>query len=109
GQQGPRRVAGDRHRRDVAPGGQPMSARARLGGALGLVLLGGAGALLVSGRAWQTVTAPRARPFTDEVVNVSGRTLEPAVAAPGGVALAGVGAGLGPPGIARPPGRGGVA
>ena len=45
-----------------------MSARARLSGALGLVLLVGAGALLLSGRAWQTVTAPRSLPFTDEVV-----------------------------------------
>jgi uncharacterized membrane protein (TIGR02234 family) len=78
-----------------------MSARARLGGALGLVLLGGAGALLVSGRAWQTVTARRARPFTDEVVDVSGRTLEPAVAALGVVALAGVVAVLATRGIAR--------
>ena len=78
-----------------------MSARARLGGALGLVLLGGAGALLVSGRAWQTVTAPRPRPFTDEVVDVSGRTLEPAVAALGVVALAGVVAVLATRGVAR--------
>jgi hypothetical protein len=78
-----------------------MNARARLGGALGLVLLGGAGALLASGRAWQTVTAPRARPFTDEVVNVSGRTLEPAIAALAVVALAGVVAVLATRGIAR--------
>lgn len=78
-----------------------MRARARLSGALGLVLLGGAGALLVSGRAWQTVTAPRARPFTDEVVAVSGRTLEPAVAALGVVALAGVVAVLATRGVAR--------
>jgi uncharacterized membrane protein (TIGR02234 family) len=78
-----------------------MNARARLGGALGLVLLGGAGALLVSGRTWQTVTAPRPRPFTDEVVDVSGRTLEPAVAALGVVALAGVVAVLATRGVAR--------
>jgi uncharacterized membrane protein (TIGR02234 family) len=78
-----------------------MSGRARLAGALGLVLLGGAGALLVSGRAWQTVMAPRARPFTDEVVDVSGRTLEPAVAALGVVALAGVVAVLATRGVAR--------
>jgi uncharacterized membrane protein (TIGR02234 family) len=73
----------------------------RLGGALGLVLLGAAGALLVSGRTWQTVTAPRPRPFTDEVVDVSGRTLEPAVAALGVVALAGVVAVLATRGVAR--------
>lgn len=78
-----------------------MSGAARLGGALGLVLLGGAGALLASGRAWQTVTAPRPRPFTDEVVAVSGRTLEPAVAALGVVALAGVVAVLATRGMAR--------
>jgi uncharacterized membrane protein (TIGR02234 family) len=78
-----------------------MSARARLAGVLGLVLLGGAGALLVSGRAWQTVTVSRARPFTDEVVDVSGRTLEPAVAALGVVALAGVVAVLATRGVAR--------
>jgi uncharacterized membrane protein (TIGR02234 family) len=78
-----------------------MSARGRLAGALGLVLLGGAGALLVSGRAWQTVTVSRARPFTDEVVDVSGRTLEPAVAALGVVALAGVVAVLATRGVAR--------
>jgi tryptophan-associated transmembrane protein len=78
-----------------------MNARARLAGALGLVLLGGAGALLVSGRAWQTVTVSRARPFTDEVVDVSGRTLEPAVAALGVVALAGVVAVLATRGVAR--------
>lgn len=77
------------------------SARARLGAALGLVLLGAAGALLVSGRAWQTITAPRLRPFTDEVVDVSGRTLEPAVAALGVVALAGVVAVLATRGWAR--------
>ncbi|HEY7046429.1 MAG TPA: Trp biosynthesis-associated membrane protein [Jatrophihabitantaceae bacterium] len=78
-----------------------MNARARFGTALGLVVLAGAGALLTSGRAWQTVTAPRARPFADQVVDVSGRTLEPAVAALGVVALAGVVAVLATRGIAR--------
>ena len=78
-----------------------MNDRARFGAALGLVVLGGAGALLTSGRAWQTVTAPRPRPFADAVVDVSGRTLEPAVAALGVVALAGVVAVLATRGIAR--------
>lgn len=78
-----------------------MSARARFGAALGLLVLGGAGALLASGRAWQTVTAPRPRPFADAVVEVSGRTLEPAVAALGVVALAGVVAVLATRGLAR--------
>ena len=78
-----------------------MSARARFGAALVLMLLGGAGALLVSGRAWQTIVAPRPRPFADEVVDVSGRTLEPLVAALGLAALAGVVAVLATRGIAR--------
>jgi tryptophan-associated transmembrane protein len=43
----------------------------------------------------------RARPLTDEVVDVSGRTLEPAVAALGVVALAGVVAVLATRGVAR--------
>lgn len=78
-----------------------MNTRAMFGGALGLLVLGGAGALLASGRAWQTVTAPRPRPFADAVVDVSGRTLEPAVAALGVVALAGVVAVLATRGIVR--------
>ncbi|HEY3629372.1 MAG TPA: Trp biosynthesis-associated membrane protein [Jatrophihabitantaceae bacterium] len=78
-----------------------MNDRARFGAALGLLALGGAGALLASGRAWQTVTAPRPRPFGDAVVDVSGRTLEPAVAALGVVALAGVVAALATRGIVR--------
>ncbi len=78
-----------------------MSARARFGAALGLAVLGGAGALLTSGRAWQTATAPRPRPLADAVVDVTGRTLEPAVAALGVVALAGVVAVLATRGIAR--------
>ena len=78
-----------------------MIARARFAAALVLTLVGGAGALLVSGRAWQTIVAPRPRPFADEVVGVSGRTLEPLVAALGLVALAGVVAVLATRGIAR--------
>jgi uncharacterized membrane protein (TIGR02234 family) len=75
--------------------------RARFGVVLGLVALGGAATLLVSGRAWQTLTVPRPRPFADEIVDVSGRTLEPAGAALGIVALAGVVAVLATQGIAR--------
>jgi uncharacterized membrane protein (TIGR02234 family) len=48
------------------------------------------GVLVFAGRAWQTITAPRPRPLADEVLGVSGRTLEPAVAALALVALAGV-------------------
>jgi uncharacterized membrane protein (TIGR02234 family) len=75
--------------------------RARFGAVLGLVLLGGAGALLTSGRAWQTVTATRPRPFAEAVVDVSGRTIEPAVAALAVVALAAVVAVLATRGLAR--------
>jgi uncharacterized membrane protein (TIGR02234 family) len=75
--------------------------RTRYALALVLVLLAGAGALLVSGRAWQTIVAARPRPFADEVVDVSGRTLEPAVAALGLVALAGVVAVLATRGVGR--------
>ncbi len=78
-----------------------MKDRARFASALLLTLLSGAGALLVSGRSWQTIVAPRPRPFADDVVDVSGRTLEPAVAALGLVALAGVVAVLATRGIGR--------
>lgn len=78
-----------------------MKDRARLAGALALVLVGGAGALLASGRAWQTVVVPRPRPFADAIVDVSGRTLEPALAALAVVALAGVVAVLATRGTAR--------
>lgn len=81
--------------------GRAMNDRVRFVGALGLIVLGGAGALLASGRAWQTVTVPRPRPFADAVVDASGRTLEPAVAALGVVALAGVVAVLATRGIVR--------
>jgi uncharacterized membrane protein (TIGR02234 family) len=78
-----------------------MTGRVRLAGALLLALLGGGGALLASGRSWQTVVASRPRPFADAVVHVSGRTLEPALAALGLVALAGAMAVLATRGLAR--------
>ena len=78
-----------------------MRQRAQFAAALALMLLGGGGALLVSGRAWQRIVVARPRPFSDEVVSVSGRTLEPAVAALGVVALAGVVAVLATRGVAR--------
>lgn len=78
-----------------------MTERGRFAGALALLLIGGAGALLLAGRSWQRIVAPRPRPFTDEVVSASGRTLEPAVAALAVVALAGVVAALATRGIAR--------
>lgn len=64
--------------------------RAEFGLALLLDLLGAAGALLISTRAWQTVLTPRPRPFADDVLNVSGRTLDAASTALALVALAGV-------------------
>jgi uncharacterized membrane protein (TIGR02234 family) len=78
-----------------------VTGRSQLASALGLAVLAGAGALLVSGRAWQTVVAPRPRPFADEVLDVSGRTVEPLVPAFGLVALAGVVAVLATRGVAR--------
>ncbi len=78
-----------------------MKDRAQFAAALALTLLAGAGALLVSGRGWQTVVAARPRPFADEVLDVGGRTLEPAVAALGLVALAGVVAVLATRGLGR--------
>ncbi len=78
-----------------------MRARAEFAVALVADLVGAAGALLISARAWQSILAPRPRPLADVVVPVSGRTLEPAVFALGLVALAGVVAVLATRGIAR--------
>ena len=50
---------------------------------------------------WQTVTAHRARPLADDVLEVSGRTLHPAVTGLAVVALAGVVGILATRGIAR--------
>jgi uncharacterized membrane protein (TIGR02234 family) len=58
--------------------------------ALVLDLVGAGGALLVSLRHWQTVSAARPAPLTDVVVQVSGRTVDAAPTALGLVALAGV-------------------
>jgi uncharacterized membrane protein (TIGR02234 family) len=67
---------------------------------LGLII-GGALALFASGRSWQTVTAHRARPLADDVLDVTGRTLHPAVSGFAVVALAGVVGILASRGIAR--------
>jgi uncharacterized membrane protein (TIGR02234 family) len=67
---------------------------------LGLIV-GGALALFASGRGWQTVTAHRARPLADDVLDVSGRTLHPAVTGLAVVALAGVVGILATRGMAR--------
>jgi uncharacterized membrane protein (TIGR02234 family) len=67
---------------------------------LGLII-GGALALFAGGRGWQTVTAHRARPLADEALDVTGRTLHPAVTGLAVVALAGVVGILASRGIAR--------
>jgi uncharacterized membrane protein (TIGR02234 family) len=58
--------------------------------ALLLEVLGAGGALLVSTRSWQTVTTPRPAPLHDDVLQLSGRTVDAAPTALALVALAGV-------------------
>ena len=58
--------------------------------ALLLDLLGAAGALLIAARPWQTLTTPRPRPLRDDVLDLSGRTVDAAPTALALVALAGV-------------------
>lgn len=67
-----------------------MRERAEFAGALLLQLLGAAGALLIAGRTWQTAITPRPRPFRDDVLHLSGRTVDAAPTALALVALAGV-------------------
>jgi len=55
-----------------------------------LQTVGAAGALLVATRTWQTVVTPRSRPFAEDVLDLSGRTVDPAPTAVALVALAGV-------------------
>jgi uncharacterized membrane protein (TIGR02234 family) len=60
--------------------------------ALALVLdaIGAGGALLISMRTWQTATTPRPAPLHDDVLQLSGRTVDAAPTALALVALAGV-------------------
>jgi uncharacterized membrane protein (TIGR02234 family) len=58
--------------------------------ALAVLLVGAAGAVLISTRTWQTVFTPRPRPFRDDVLRLSGRTIDAAPTALALVALAGV-------------------
>ena len=53
-------------------------------------VIGAAALLLLATRDWQTVTTVRERPFADDVLQVSGRTVDGAVTALALVALAGV-------------------
>lgn len=58
--------------------------------ALLLDLIGAGCALLIATRTWQTVDTPRPRPFGDDVLGLSGRTVDAAPTALALVALAGV-------------------
>lgn len=69
--------------------------------ALLLDLVGAGAALLVSTRTWQTVITPRPAPLHDDVLHVSGRTLDAAPTALALVALAGVVAVLATRGVVR--------
>jgi uncharacterized membrane protein (TIGR02234 family) len=74
---------------------------AAFGLALLLDLLGAAGALLVALRRWQTITTPRPAPLHDDLLRVSGRTIDAAPTALALVALAGVVAVLATRGMVR--------
>lgn len=58
--------------------------------ALALDLVGAAGALLIAVQHWQTIATPRPAPFPDDILDVSGRTVDSAPTAFALVALAGV-------------------
>jgi uncharacterized membrane protein (TIGR02234 family) len=78
-----------------------MNRSAVFASALLLDLIGAAGALLVATRHWQTVTTPRPAPLRDDVLDLSGRTVDAAPTALALVALAGVVAVLATRGVAR--------
>jgi uncharacterized membrane protein (TIGR02234 family) len=78
-----------------------MRSRAEFTLALVLDLLGAAGALLIARRTWQTARTPRPRPLADDVLSISGHTLDTATTALGLVALAGVVAVIATRGVAR--------
>jgi uncharacterized membrane protein (TIGR02234 family) len=67
-----------------------MSRRGEFAGALVAQALGAGVVLLLATRDWQTVTTVRSRPFADDVLGLSGRTLDAAPTALALVALAGV-------------------
>lgn len=69
--------------------------------ALLLDIVGSSAALLISTRPWQTIVVDRARPLADVTVQISGRSLDPAILGATLVALAGVVAVLATRGIAR--------
>lgn len=69
--------------------------------ALAAQLVGAVVILLVATRQWQTITTVRQHPFADDVVGVSGRTVDGAVTALALVALAGVVAVIATKGVVR--------
>jgi uncharacterized membrane protein (TIGR02234 family) len=69
--------------------------------ALLLDLLGAVGVLLIATRTWQTVTTPRPAPLHDDVLDMTGRTVDAAPTALALVALAGVVAVLATRGVVR--------
>ena len=69
--------------------------------ALLLDLVGAGGALLVSIQHWQTITTPRPAPLRDDVLQLTGRTVDSASTALALVALAGVVAVLATRGVVR--------
>jgi uncharacterized membrane protein (TIGR02234 family) len=75
--------------------------RAEFASALLLDLLGAAGTLLLASRTWQTVITPRPRPLADDVLQLTGRTIDDAGTALSLVALAGVVAVLATRGLGR--------
>src|SRR4051812_39543684 len=78
-----------------------MKRYALFAAALLLDLVGAAGALLVATRHWQTITTPRPAPLHDDVLGLSGRTVDAAPTALALVALAGVVAVLATRGVVR--------
>jgi uncharacterized membrane protein (TIGR02234 family) len=78
-----------------------MLGRAGFVVALLVEIVGAALVLLVATRDWQTITTVRARPFSADVLGVSGRTLDGAPTALALVALAGVVAVLATKGLVR--------
>jgi uncharacterized membrane protein (TIGR02234 family) len=77
------------------------SGRAECAAAVGALVVGAAAALLAASRPWQVITAARPRPLADQIIRVTGRSLEPVVPALALVALAGAVAVLATRGLLR--------
>jgi uncharacterized membrane protein (TIGR02234 family) len=84
-----------------AAGGRRSSGRAEYVIAVILDVVGAGSVLLMATRSWQTIVTPRPRPFTDDVLVASGRTIDAAPTALALVALAGVVAVLATGGVMR--------